>query len=81
MGSCLLGRSLEYRDYLYGVSFPLNVKKEETPEVLETPCPFCLNTVKYTIDFSLSVFSPTNIKPRIAWETSAGMPSARATPK
>jgi len=44
-------------------SFPLNVTKEENPEVLETPCPFCSNTVKYIIDFSLSVFSPTKIKP------------------
>ena len=44
-------------------SFPLNVRTEETPEVLETPCPFCLNTVKYIIDFSLSVFSPTKAEP------------------
>src|SRR6185312_9299683 len=44
-------------------SFPLNVTREENPEVLETPCPFCLNTVKYIIDFSLSVFSPTKVKP------------------
>jgi len=44
-------------------SFPLNVTKEENPEVLETPCPFCLNTVKYIIDFSLSVFSPTKVRP------------------
>jgi CheY-like chemotaxis protein len=44
-------------------SFPLNVTTEENPEVLETPCPFCLNTVKYIIDFSLSVFSPTKVKP------------------
>ena len=43
-------------------SFPLNVTREENPEVLETPCPFCLNTVKYIIDFSLSVFSPTKVK-------------------
>ena len=43
-------------------SFPLNVTKEENPEVLQTPCPFCLNTVKYIIDFSLSVFSPTKVK-------------------
>jgi len=39
-------------------SFPLNVTKEENPEVLETPCLFCANTVKYIIDFSLSVTSP-----------------------
>jgi CheY-like chemotaxis protein len=40
-------------------SFPLNVTKEENPEVLETPCLFCSNTVKYIIDFSLSVTSPS----------------------
>jgi len=44
-------------------SFPLHVTTEENPEVLETPCPFCSNTVKYIIDFSLSVFSPTKVKP------------------
>src|SRR6185312_14773004 len=44
-------------------SFPLNVTTEENPEVLETQCLFCLNTVKYIIDFSLSVFSPTKVKP------------------
>lgn len=40
-------------------SFPLNVTKEESPEVLETQCLFCSNPVRYIIDFSLSVFSPT----------------------
>ena len=40
-------------------SFPLNVTKEENSEVLETPCLFCSNKVRYIIDFSLSVFSPT----------------------
>ena len=39
-------------------SFPLNVTKEENPEVLETQCLFCSNPVKYIIDFSLSVSSP-----------------------
>ncbi len=39
-------------------SFPLNVTAEQNPEVLETPCLFCSNTVKYIIDFSLSVSSP-----------------------
>jgi CheY-like chemotaxis protein len=42
-------------------SFPLNVTTEENPEVLETQCLFCSNTVKYIIDFSLSVFSPTKV--------------------
>ena len=39
-------------------SFPLNVTKEENSEVLETLCLFYANTVKYIIDFSLSVISP-----------------------
>jgi CheY-like chemotaxis protein len=39
-------------------SFPLNVTKEENPEVLETNCLFCSNKVKYIIDFSRSVNSP-----------------------
>jgi CheY-like chemotaxis protein len=39
-------------------SFPLNVSTEQNPEVRETPCLFCSNTVKYIIDFSLSVASP-----------------------
>jgi hypothetical protein len=39
-------------------SFPLNVTKEQNPEVLETVCLFCANKVKYIIDFSLSVTSP-----------------------
>ena len=39
-------------------SFPLNVITEQNPEVLETPCLFCANKVKYIIDFSLSVMSP-----------------------
>jgi CheY-like chemotaxis protein len=43
-------------------SFPLHVSTEENPEVLETHCLFCSNTVRYIIDFSLSVFSPTKVK-------------------
>ena len=43
-------------------SFPLNVTTKDNPELLETPCLFCSNTVKYIIDFSLSVFSPTKVK-------------------
>jgi hypothetical protein len=44
-------------------SFPLNVTREENAEVLETPCLFCSNTVKYIIDFSLSVCSPPEAPP------------------
>ena len=39
-------------------SFPLNITTEQNPEVVETPCLFCGNKVKYIIDFSLSVASP-----------------------
>jgi CheY-like chemotaxis protein len=39
-------------------SFPLNVPSEVTGMVMETPCIFCLNEVRYIIDFSLSVASP-----------------------
>jgi non-ribosomal peptide synthetase component F len=42
-------------------SFPLNVTREENPEVLETLCLFCSNKVKYIIDFSLSVTSPQRL--------------------
>jgi CheY-like chemotaxis protein len=46
-------------------SFPLNVAREENAEVLETACLFCSNTVRYIIDFSLSVFSPAKGPPSI----------------
>jgi CheY-like chemotaxis protein len=39
-------------------SFPLHVSEAVNPEVVETPCIFCLSTVRYIIDFSLSVASP-----------------------
>jgi len=39
-------------------SFPLTVESEVTAAVMETPCIFCLNEVRYIIDFSLSVASP-----------------------
>jgi CheY-like chemotaxis protein len=39
-------------------SFPLNVTEETLPQILETQCLFCPNTVRYIIDFSLSVSSP-----------------------
>ena len=49
-----------HRAHLHGMPalFPLNVSHETIPEVLETPCLFCPNTVRYIIDFSLSVVSP-----------------------
>jgi hypothetical protein len=36
----------------------LNVEAEATPEILETACLYCPNTVRYIIDFSPSVASP-----------------------
>ncbi|HWY67370.1 MAG TPA: response regulator [Terriglobales bacterium] len=43
-------------------SFPLNVSSEATGTVMETPCVFCLNEVRYIIDFSLSVASPRKME-------------------
>lgn len=39
-------------------SFPMSVTKESVSEIQETDCLFCPNTVRYIIDFSLSVASP-----------------------
>ncbi|HWY68924.1 MAG TPA: response regulator [Terriglobales bacterium] len=39
-------------------SFPLTVSSEVNAAVMQTPCIFCLNEVRYIIDFSLSVASP-----------------------
>ena len=39
-------------------SFPLSVITEDLQKIQETPCIFCPNTVRYIIDFSLSIASP-----------------------
>ena len=52
-------------------SFPLNVPSEVTSAVMETPCIFCLNEVRYIIDFSLSVASPKK-KTGVLLEKAAG---------
>jgi hypothetical protein len=39
-------------------SFPINVASDAMARVEETPCIFCLNQVRYIIDFSLSIASP-----------------------
>jgi len=39
-------------------SFPLSVVVEDLQKIQETPCLFCPNTVRYVIDFSLSIASP-----------------------
>jgi CheY-like chemotaxis protein len=47
-------------------SFPLNVASEVTTAVMTTPCIFCLNEVRYIIDFSLSVASPKETTAKLA---------------
>jgi CheY-like chemotaxis protein len=54
-------------------SFPLSVAGEGLPEVQETPCLFCPNTVRYIIDFSRSVASPIKTSPE-----GIGSPQQRA---
>ena len=39
-------------------SFAQNVVKQDIQKIQETSCLFCLSTVRYIIDFSLSVVSP-----------------------
>lgn len=39
-------------------SFPLSVTHDAVPEIQETSCLFCPNTVRFIVDFSLSVTSP-----------------------
>lgn len=39
-------------------SFPLSVAIEDLQKIHETPCLFCPNTVRYVIDFSLSIAPP-----------------------
>jgi len=39
-------------------SFPLSVLTEDLQKIQETPCLFCPNTVRYVVDFSLSIASP-----------------------
>jgi CheY-like chemotaxis protein len=55
-------------------SFPLSVMTEDLQKIQETPCLFCSNTVRYIIDFSLSIASP---RP----DTDARVPSIRGTKK
>ena len=57
-------------------SFPLSVAEEGLPEVQETPCLFCPNTVRYIIDFSRSVASPAKRQ-----QEGIGTPQPRAAAK
>lgn len=45
-------------------SFPLSVAEETVPEIQETSCLFCPNTVRFIVDFSLSVASPGKKHPQ-----------------
>jgi CheY-like chemotaxis protein len=45
-------------------SFPVSVLKEGVQDIQETPCLFCINPVRYIIDFSLAVYSPRRDGPR-----------------
>lgn len=47
-------------------SFPLSVITEDLQKIQETRCLFCPNTVRYVIDFSLSIASP---EPRVELPT------------
>jgi CheY-like chemotaxis protein len=46
-------------------SFPLSVAREYLQKIQETPCLFCSNTVRYVIDFSLSIASPRPPQPAV----------------
>jgi CheY-like chemotaxis protein len=50
-------------------SFPLSVATEDLQKIQETPCLFCPNTVRYVIDFSLSIASP---RPQVKATTIVG---------
>jgi hypothetical protein len=52
----------------------LSVITEDLQKIQETPCLFCRNTVRYIIDFSLSVASPRS-------EADPRVPAVRGTRK
>jgi CheY-like chemotaxis protein len=52
-------------------SFPLSVATEDLQKIQETPCLFCHSTVRYIIDFSLSIASP---RPKVEVATIARSP-------
>jgi CheY-like chemotaxis protein len=39
-------------------SFPLSVMEKDLMRIQEAPCQFCLNTIRYVIDFSLECVAP-----------------------
>jgi CheY-like chemotaxis protein len=60
-------------------SFPLNVSPEVNPTVMVTPCIFCINEVRYIIDFSLSVASPRKLPGTVTLEQERQGTGRRAT--
>jgi CheY-like chemotaxis protein len=54
-------------------SFPLSVTTDDLQKIQETPCRFCPNTVRYIIDFSLSIASPRQEAEEMAVPHSAGL--------
>jgi CheY-like chemotaxis protein len=53
-------------------SFALNVVTEDLQKIQETPCLFCSNSVRYIIDFSLSIVSPRREVESVATSQSSG---------
>ena len=51
-------------------SFPLSVAVADLQKIQETPCLFCPNTVRYVIDFSLSIASP---RPEVVLKSAANL--------
>jgi CheY-like chemotaxis protein len=47
-------------------SFALNVAEEAQPAIQETPCLYCANMVRYIVDFTQSIHSPSHTE---AWST------------
>jgi CheY-like chemotaxis protein len=57
-------------------SFSMNVVTEDLQKIQETSCMFCLSTVRYIIDFSLSIISPRReVKPVAATSRNGAMKS------
>ncbi len=46
-------------------SFPMSVLNEDLQKIQETACPFCPNTVRYIVDFSLAIASPRPVETAI----------------
>jgi CheY-like chemotaxis protein len=58
-------------------SFPLSVLTDDLQKIQETPCRFCPNTVRYIIDFSLTIASPRKEADAMAIPHSAGQATSK----